>query len=150
MYHVIPKASARAAVGDYASDAVNFPYGLYSAQTLVIQNQLNQKLIQNGFCPLIADGKLGAATCGAAVTIGGLGPGDIVMAPGTCTDFKQPNNASAGCGTGPAVPTSAAKPTTATVATPAASSGSVWLGAVLLVGSAAAVAGLLYWARTRR
>ncbi len=100
-------ASART-LGDAASDASNFPYGMYSAQTKQIQDQLNQKLTTNGFCPLIADGKLGPATCGAAVVIGGLTPGPTILAPATCTDFKQPSQASAGCGTGPAAPPSAA------------------------------------------
>lgn len=98
-------STAARTLGDAASDAANYPYGKYSAQTKQIQDQLNQKLIQNGFCPLIADGQLGPATCGAAIVIGGLLPGDLILPPSTCTDFKQPRKTSDGCGTGPAAPT---------------------------------------------
>ncbi len=139
-------------LGDLASDTINFPYGKYSAQTLVIQNQLNAKLIQNGFCPIIADGKLGAATCGAATVIGGLLPGAMVLPPATCQDFKQPNSAANGCGTGPAVPAQSTSPQSSSAQATSASSGLFGgaLGVGLLIGGAGVVAGLLYWARNRR
>ena len=97
-----------------ASDQANYPYGKYSAQTLQIQNSLNQKLVKYGFCPIIADGKLGPATCGAVLSVGGLDPGAPVSYPTTCQDTKFPNQASGGCGTGPVAP--ASKPTTAAMA----------------------------------
>ena len=115
-----PQAKTLGDITATASDQANYPYGKYSAQTLQIQNSLNQKLLKYGFCPIIADGKLGPATCGAVLSVGGLDPGAPVSYPTTCQDTKFPNQSSAGCGTGPAVPT-ASKPTTAAM-TPVTSS----------------------------
>jgi hypothetical protein len=96
------------------SDQVNFPYGKYSAQTLQLQNTLNKILIQKRFCPLVADGKLGPATCGAALDADILTDPDAiaagVYAPTTCEDVKWPSLASDGCGTGPVPPPQALTP----------------------------------------
>lgn len=154
MYHrVMASPSRLRGMGDVASDVTNFPFGKYSAQTLVIQNQLNEKLIQNGFCPIIADGKLGPATCGAALVIGGLQPGEMILAPSTCSDFKQPNDASTGCGTGPSAPAQppSASPTGPSSAAPASQSAGSSGHALAIgvgVGILALGAGYLAWSRT--
>jgi hypothetical protein len=85
-------------MGDAASDADNYPYGKYSAQTKQFQDKLNVELLKNGLCPIVADGKLGPASCGAATTIGW---GIDSPPPSTCQDFKTPTKQSDGCGTSP-------------------------------------------------
>jgi hypothetical protein len=94
----------RSGIGDASqSDQDNYPYGKYSAQTKQLQDKLNAELIKNALCPIVADGKLGPASCGAATVIGwGIG----APPPSTCQDFKTPTKQSAGCGTGPAAPSS--------------------------------------------
>jgi hypothetical protein len=101
------------------SDAANYPYGKYSAQTLALQNKINQNLIAAGACPIIADGKLGPATCGATIIVGPAG-GPFPM-PTTCQDIKMVTNAANGCGTGPSAPNTKPIPTTASM-TPVTSS----------------------------
>lgn len=101
-------------------DVVNYPYGKYSAQTLQLQNALNAILIKRGFCPLIADGKLGPKTCGAGLQIYDDDPksSDVMLIPtmqqspaqfqpSTCEDSAtiQKVTDPGGCGTGPAAPT---------------------------------------------
>lgn len=101
-------------------DLSDYPFGKYSAQTLQLQNALNTLLIKHGFCPLIADGKLGARTCGAGISIlsdaGSSGIDDTALlptmqqspprlAPTTCGDMAILPKVSAGCSTGPSAPT---------------------------------------------
>lgn len=100
-------------------DVVNYPYSKYSAQTLQLQNALNAILIKRGFCPLIADGKLGPKTCGAGLQIYDDDPtsSDVMLIPtmqqspaqfqpSTCEDSAtiQKVTDPGGCGTGPAAP----------------------------------------------
>ncbi len=152
------KARSLRGLGDFShpspdpvNDPANFPYGQYSAQTMQMQNALNSKLIANGFCPLIADGKLGPATCGAAQTIGGLSPGSAVLWPSTCQDFTAPKLSSGGCGTGPSAPTPVKSPTTA--ASPAVSLPMVSSTTKKVLGFVAgglAAVGVVYYVKKRR
>lgn len=149
-----PALGAAPTLGDVASDAANYPYGKYSAQTLQLQQALNQKLITNGFCPLIADGKLGPATCGGAITIGGLSPGPTIMPPTTCTDFNPPRQASAGCGTGPTPPSSAASSATKASLAPVTSSlpmlSSSTKKVLGFIGGGLLAVGVVYYVKKRR
>lgn len=146
-----PSLGRAPTLGDASSDQANYPYGKYSAQTKQLQDALNLKLTQNGFCPLVADGKLGPATCGSATVIGGLSPGAMILPPTTCTDFKQPTQASAGCGTGPAAP----KPTTNQAAmTPVTSSlpmvSSSTKKVLGFIGGGLLAVGAVYYIKKRR
>lgn len=125
------------------TDAEQYPYGMYSAQTKLRQDTINVFLIKHGLCPIIADGKLGPATCGAALSPVLIQDPDFLasgaFAPTTCRDAVSPRLASApgGCGTGPMPPP--ADPSTpsisaATASTLSSSSGSK---VALCVGAAA-------------
>lgn len=132
-----------------ASDKVNYPYGKYSAQTLQLQNALNAYIVKLGYCPLIADGKLGAATCGAAVFRPAV---DGQTVPTTCEDFKEVQKASDGCGTGPKPPAvtpvqSGAGPNAAAMTLPMSSSTKKVLG--FIAGGLGAVA-IVYYVKKRR
>jgi hypothetical protein len=146
-------------------DVSDYPFGKYSAQTLQLQNALNILLIKHGFCPLIADGKLGARTCGAGISIlNDAGPSGIDdtpnlptmmqtparLAPTTCGDMAPlPKTTDpGGCGTGPAAPalTPAQKAQQAALApTPGFSLTST---KTLAIGAGAlALIGLIYYAK---
>ncbi len=144
--------SARA-LGDVtptAEDSANYPYGKYSAQTKQLQDKININLIAGGFCPIIADGKLGPATCGAAVI---AGPAGLTPMPSTCQDIKTVTSAAKGCGTGPVAPSSAsasiAKPGAAvTSSLPLLSSSTkTVLG---FIGGGLLAVGAVYYVKKRR
>lgn len=146
-------------------DQADYPFGKYSAQTLQLQNALNVLLIKHGFCPLIADGKLGARTCGAGISIlndvASSGIDDTPnlptmmqtparLAPTTCGDMAPlpKANAPGGCGTGPAAPelTPAQKAQQAALAP--ATGFSLTSGTSLAIGAAVLAAiGLVYYAK---
>jgi hypothetical protein len=150
-------------------DAADYPFGKYSAQTLQLQNALNILLIKHGFCPLIADGKLGARTCGAGISIlNDAGPSGIDdtpnlptmmqtparLAPTTCGDMAPlpKANAPGGCGTGPAAPvltpSQQAAAQAAAQASAASSGFSLTSGTTLAIGAAViAAVGLIYYAK---
>lgn len=139
------------------SDAVNYPYGLYSAQTLQLQNVLNALLIKKGFCPLVADGKLGAKTCGAGLAIYDADPSspDVMLIPtmqqnpaefqpSTCNDSAPILKASdpGGCGTGPSAPvlTAAQQAAQNAALTPLSTTLTSTKALAVIAGGAAAVA----------
>lgn len=132
------------------SDKLNYPYGKYSAQTLQLQNALNAYIVKLGYCPLIADGKLGAATCGAAVFRPAV---DGKTVPTTCEDFKEVQLAADGCGTGPKPPAvtpvraDGSSPAAASMTLPMSSSTKKVLG--FIAGGIAAVA-VVYYVKKRR
>ncbi len=137
-------------LGDAASDAANYPWGKYSAQTLALQNKINQNLIAAGLCPIIADGKLGPATCGGSVI---AGPAGLQTMPSTCQDVKTVQDASKGCGTGPAAPNTKPISTTAsmtpvTSSLPMVSSGTK--KALGFVGGGLLAIGAIYFIKKRR
>lgn len=131
------------------TDAEQYPYGMYSAQTKLRQDTINVFLIKHGFCPIIADGKLGPATCGAALSPALLQDADFIksgaFAPTTCQDAVSPRLTSSpgGCGTGPTPPP--ADPSTPSSATATASTASTG-GTVALCIGAAALLTVAYWA----
>lgn len=90
------------------ADTDNYPYGKYSAQTKQLQDKINTFLLKHQMCPIVADGKLGAATCGAALLPPLISDPEFLSsgayAPTTCQDLKTPLPSSGGCGTGPAAP----------------------------------------------
>lgn len=137
-----------------ASDAANFPFGKYSAQTKQLQDKLNHLLVKNGYCPLIADGKLGPATCGAAIYPAlQADPEYVKLAPympTTCQDVKSPTLAKNGCGTGPLPPPgSAITPTTATLSMSTGMSSSTKKLIGFAAGAIGAV-GLVYYVKKKR
>lgn len=145
------------------SDVMNYPYGKYSAQTLQFQNILNSLLIPRGYCPIIADGKLGPATCGGATQIFIDDPaGDAqklpTMAqspafymPTTCDDTLLPKKTSdsGGCSTGPSAPVLTPAQQAAQKAALMPPSGfSLTSGTSIAVGvSALALIGLIYYVK---
>ncbi len=146
-------------------DQADYPFGKYSAQTLQLQNALNVLLIKHGFCPLIADGKLGARTCGAGISIlNDAGPSGIDdtpnlptmqqtparLAPTTCGDMAPlpKANAPGGCGTGPAAPVLTPAQKAQQSALAPATGFSLTSGTSLAVGAAVLAAiGLVYYAK---
>lgn len=144
-----------------ASDVMNYPYGKYSAQTLQFQNILNSLLIPRGYCPIIADGKLGPATCGGATQIFIDDPaGDAqklptmsqtpaFYMPTTCDDTLMPKKVSDGCSTGPTPPplTPAQQAAQKAALTPATGF-SLTSGKTLAIGAGAALLiGLIYYVK---
>lgn len=131
------------------TDAEQYPYGLYSAQTKLRQDTINVFLIKHGLCPIIADGKLGPATCGAALSLPLLQDPDFVksgaFAPMTCQDavFPRAVNSPGGCGTGPTPPP--VDPATASPQTATASMGGTG-GTVALCVGALALLSVAYFA----
>jgi hypothetical protein len=89
------------ALGDAASDAVDYPWGAYSAKTAALQAATNVELKAAGYCPIAVDGKLGAATCGARDRLNiDAGTGTTIENPSTCQAYTIPTSASTGCGAG--------------------------------------------------
>jgi hypothetical protein len=149
-------------------DQTNYPFGKYSAQTLQLQNALNVLLIKNGYCPIIADGQLGPATCGAGsqlftdavsnpgnpslmtdfMTIPTMAASPSAFMPSTCGDELYPKKVSDGCGTGPMPPTLTPAQQAAQQAALTSSSGfSLTSGKTLAVGAGViALIGLGYYA----
>lgn len=147
-------------------DVSDYPFGKYSAQTLQLQNALNVLLIKHGFCPLIADGKLGARTCGAGISIlndaGSSGVDDTMnlptmmqtparLAPTTCGDMAPLPKVTdpGGCGTGPSAPplTPAQAAAQKSSLTPATGF-SLTSGTSIAVGvSVVALIGLIYYVK---
>ena len=146
-------------------DQTNYPFGKYSAQTLQLQNALNTLLIKNGYCPIIADGQLGPATCGAGsqlftdatttpgnpslmtdfMTIPTMQENPAAFMPSTCGDELYPKKVADGCSTGPMPPT--LTPAQQAAQTSAAGSGlSLTSGKTLAIGAGVlAVIGLGYY-----
>ena len=147
-------------------DLSDYPFGKYSAQTLQLQNALNVLLIKHGFCPLIADGKLGPRTCGAGISIlSDVGPSGIDdtsqiptmqqsparLAPTTCGDMEllPKVNSPRGCGTGPSAPVLTPAQAAQAAQQSASSSGfSLTSGKTLAIGvGALALIGLIYYVK---
>lgn len=141
--------------------ATNYPWGVYSAQTKTLQDQLNQKLstpnlpdAPYGYMPINADGKVGPATCGAAQAVW------PEMEPTSCAGHsitKPTPKPAPGGGGGPVVPTaecSDTKPCPAgqacvngkcePTAPPTSSTKSSGSGLGLLLLGGAAAAGVLF------
>lgn len=132
-------------------DAANYPYGMYSAQTKQLQDKINQNLIAGGFCPIIADGKLGPATCGASVI---AGPAGLTPMPSTCQDIKTVTSAAKGCGTGPTAPaassSSVAKANLAPVTSSLPMISSSTKKVLGFIAGAAVAVGAVYYVKKRR
>lgn len=168
-YRDIGRSSLGLALGDGKGsptpvDLVNYPWGKYSAQTLQFQNIANAILIKRGYCPMIADGKLGPATCGAGTQIFMDDPGgsDVKQLPTmqgaapfwmptTCDDSLFPKKVSGpgGCSTGPMppvlTPAEQAAQQTALSPQPGSSSGKT----IGIAAAAVAAIGLIYFMKRR-
>jgi hypothetical protein len=61
---------------------------------LAFQNHINACLTRNGFKPIVADGRIGPATCGAFKTIGGICPENFATDPvaniAVCASWLNP------------------------------------------------------------
>jgi hypothetical protein len=68
-----------------------YPWRSESADTRLLQQNINTALAEQGFMTLDVDGVLGPATCGAARAVG-------VTAPSTCQEFTDPMRLSGGGG----------------------------------------------------
>jgi hypothetical protein len=139
-------------LGDAASDAVDYPWGKYSAKTLALQNATNTELKAAGYCPIAADGKLGPATCGARNRLNiDAGTGTTILNPSTCTGYTTPKSASTGCGTGASTlvtsPAAVQSSLVNSSSLPMSSSTKKILG--FLAGGVAAVA-VVYYVKKRR
>jgi hypothetical protein len=92
--YVGPSAESLTCVSQYCGGTAAktatgaYPWGTYSAETLRIQKETNTALALKGFCPIVADGKLGPATCGARKALSDLGLSFPV--PSTCQKFTAP------------------------------------------------------------
>lgn len=137
------------------SDADNYPYGKYSAQTKQLQDKINSFLLKHQMCPIVADGKLGAATCGAALLPPLISDPAFLssgaFAPTTCQDLKSPLPSSGGCGTGPAAPAPAPNftPQQASLTSMPILSSSTKKALLFLAGATGAVA-VVYYVKKRR
>lgn len=146
-------------------DQTNYPFGKYSAQTLQLQNALNTLLLKNGYCPIIADGQLGPATCGAGsqlftdattnpgnpslltdfMTIPTMQQSPAAFMPSTCGDELYPKKVADGCSTGPMPPSGSSAPASPSTATPGFSLTS---GKTLAIGAGLlALVGLVYYVK---
>ncbi len=74
------------------SDPHGLLWGVKTGETAAAQFQYNVWARDNGYCPISADGKLGAGTCGALRTAGG-GSADVPVpaVPSTCQSFTAPS-----------------------------------------------------------
>ncbi len=104
-----------------------YPWGVYDPGTVVLQKELNKKLLAAGLCPIKEDGKVGGGTCGAAKKYG-------VPLPSCAGHESTPP---APCGV---TPKPEPVPPAAAITTPTKSE--VPWGTILLVGGALAVAGV--------
>lgn len=102
--------SSMGALGDAASDAVDYPWGKVSDKTKALQQVTNTELATLGYCPIAVDGKLGPATCGARNRINIESPDAQYANPSTCQSYATPTSVSTGCGAG----SSSAKPLVST------------------------------------
>lgn len=82
-----------------------FPWGQYSDATKNLQQAINTFLATQGCGAIGVDGKLGAATCGAAkkaVDLGG--PESVIGPPSTCKSFGPPPTCGGAVSPPPPVP----------------------------------------------
>jgi LPXTG-motif cell wall-anchored protein len=123
------EAGARpVAMGASASDAF-LPWKEYSAETLAAQRSLNQGLKADGYCPIDEDGKLGAATCGAARQQ--WGGGGIENCQAYTAPVKCPGGAPPASSSPPAATTAPSSSTPQVVTKAGMSSGTMMLAAGL-------------------
>jgi hypothetical protein len=130
--------------GTGAADSSFLPWKEYSAETLAAQRALNKGLKADGYCPIDEDGKLGAATCGAARQQwggGGIENCQAYTAPVKCPGGAPPPSNSP--------PPSPVAPSPVSPPLPASMSGdNMWLlgGAV----AAAAAVGLAFFMKKKK
>lgn len=72
-----------------------YPWGVYSPDTLALQNEINAWLGEHGLAKISADGKLGGQTCGAATYISNQ-EGGIATVPTTCKEYTWVPTAAGG------------------------------------------------------
>lgn len=70
--------------------ANDYPWMAYSAATKELQELLNEALEAHDYCPIKADGKLGAGTCGAIRRILEVTGQTDQLPPATCQSFTEP------------------------------------------------------------
>lgn len=83
----IPIAEVSAEVN--RAPAYQYPWNVKSGNTASLQRQINVRLLEQGYCPVIADGILGPLTCGAARAVG-------ISVPSTCSGFTEPTRCGGG------------------------------------------------------
>lgn len=135
--------------GSLGAVTVNYPWKVYSADTLALQKATNEALKAHGYCPIDADGKLGAGTCGAVKAMLDLTGQTDQSPPVTCQSFTAPTKGPCGGAVAPPVtPTQSTKVTPLTKAS-GFDSGTVWIivGGVVAVG---AIGASLYFTRKGR
>ncbi len=116
-----------------------------NAATLAFQNMANLQLADAGYTTLVADSKLGPATCGAMKLLDQISSSNFICQyGGNCSSFTLPVR-QAGGGSSPGIaPTPGARPVTAPVQA-SASSSKLLIGAAVLVG-----AGVLYYVAKKK
>lgn len=126
-----------------------YPWHAYADATKQFQTTVNDALRAQGYCPIEADGKLGAATCGASKAL-------IGQYPPTCQSFTPPSRGPCGGSTpSPAYVAPAPSTLPATTAAPQAYQMSMWSSgswkkyAAFAVG-ALAVGGIAYYLTTHK
>jgi hypothetical protein len=72
-----------------------FPWGTSSAKTRELQGLINQILQAEGYCPIVADGKLGPGTCGAIAEIATF---EDVFVPDSCSGHQMRRPGKPPCG----------------------------------------------------
>lgn len=70
---------------------VSYPWMSYSRDTEELQKAVNEALEAQGYCPIKADGKLGAGTCGAIRTMLSITGQTDQSPPSTCLSFTNPS-----------------------------------------------------------
>jgi len=129
------------------TSSAGYPWNVYSADTLALQQSTNTALAAAGYCPIGTDGKLGAATCGARKTLKESGAVPGMTWPSTCQKFTAPSKTPCGGGGGTAPPVAPPAPIVPAPAPyqQASMFGGGWKTALLLGLGALAIGGAVYY-----
>lgn len=71
------------------ADDPKYPWKKNSKDTLYLQQDINEGLASHGLCPIVEDGYLGPATCGALGYFVDKGVFPASVIPSTCVDHKS-------------------------------------------------------------
>jgi len=136
----------------------NMPWGEYSTDTLGAQQAVNFVLRANDYCPIVEDGKLGPATCGALSLAQNL-PGVQAGPPGTlgppgppehCRSMTTPRLVEQGCAqAAPKPPPGGAAPPDDTVTYAPVRRGGFGTVGFLLLATAVAGGGVYFATRKK-
>jgi hypothetical protein len=128
------------------------PIGTYSDKTLEVQKQLNTNLVSHDMSPIDADGKLGAATCGAARWVDKNTGQWFFDYNAICKSFTDPTSAKVAANTVKVPPPSTVVPVAPADSALVLNSGKGKTSTATMVTGGivvAALAGGYYWAKKK-